>query len=372
MGHDAPRLHSLTLTLTEACNLACPYCFQHPRGSAAMSTSTLRASLDLAARLGGQDCTVVLSGGEPLLVLDLVRQAIAGRTASIRLLTNGTLLDRGLLFELVAADVELQISCDGVAAAQDQRAPDTWAGIAGILASLRKDAPSFLQRRVSLAMVITPANVGLLSRSVAWALASGCAQIVVEPARGLAADWGAEACALLWREMTRVVALARREQRRSGRAPLAILQPVSALGRMSPDACDAASLRSLTVAADGQVQGCGYLASAARRHRTPALVRAAARLALGHIDDPDLDARWQHRVTTPAAPLFPRIRRTAPGRRCRDCRWLRQCVVCPAAGPDPERAPDAHCLYQRLLARPLDLGYPYGCQPQTLSAGTVP
>jgi len=104
----------------------------------------------------------------------------------------------------------------------------------------------------------------------------------------------------------------------------------------------------------------------------PALVRAAARLALGHIDDPDLDARWQHRVTTPAAPLFPRIRRTAPGRRCRDCRWLRQCVVCPAAGPDPERAPDAHCLYQRLLARPLDLGYPYGCQPQTLSAGTVP
>lgn len=372
MGLDAPRLHSLTLTLTEACNLACPYCFQHPRGSTTMSAATLRASLHLAARLGGRDCTVVLSGGEPLLALDLVRQAIAGRAGSTRLLTNGILLDRALLAELADADVELQISCDGVAAAQDQRAPDTWAGLAGILASLRKDAPSYLQRRVSLAMVITPANVGLLSRSVAWALASGCAQIVIEPARGLAADWGDEACALLWREMARVVALARREQRRSGRAPLAILQPASAFGRMSPDACDAASLRSLTVAADGQVQGCGYLAAAARRGRSDAVVRAAARLALGHVDDPGLVARWQHRVATPAAPLFPRIRRTAPGRRCRDCRWLRQCLVCPAAGPDPERAPDAHCLFQRLLARPQDLGYPYEGQPHTLHAGTDP
>jgi MoaA/NifB/PqqE/SkfB family radical SAM enzyme len=367
-----PRLHSLTLTLTEACNLACRYCYQRPRGHRTMSDATLAASLGLAHRLGGGRCTLVLSGGEPLLAPDLVREAIAHRTDPIRLITNGTLLDAALLAELVAADIELQISCDGVSPAQDQRAPGTWAGLAGTLASLQRDAPTYLQRRVSLAMVITPTNVGLLSRSVAWALASRCAEVLIEPARGLADDWGEAACAQLSREMARVVALARGEQQRSGRAPLPILRPRSALGRMSPDACDAASLRSLTVAADGQVQGCGFLAAAARRNGSDAMVRAAARLVLGHVDDPELDARWHDRVTTPAAPLYPRSRRTAPGRRCQDCLSLRQCLVCPAAGPDPRRAPDAHCLFQRLLARPQDLGYQYEGQPRMLNAGTSP
>lgn len=371
-GHARPRLHSLTLTLTEACNLACRYCYQRPRGDRTMSAATLAASLGLAQRLGGGRCKLVLSGGEPLLEADLVREAIAHRTDPIRLITNGTLLDAALLAELVAADIELQISCDGVPAAQDQRAPGTWGRLAATLARLQTDAPSYLRRRVSLAMVITPTNVGLLSRSVAWALASRCAEVLIEPVRGLADDWGEAACAQLSREMARVVALARGEQRRSGRAVLPILRPRPALGRMSPDACDAGSLRSLTVAADGQVHGCGFLAAAARRDGSDAMVRAAARLELGHVEDPGLDDRWHDRVTTPASPLFPRTRRRAPGRRCQDCPSLRQCLVCPAAGPDPWRVPDAHCLFQRVLARPQDLGYQCDDQPPMLDPDTSP
>jgi uncharacterized protein len=96
------------------CNLACPYCYEETfRGKHYMSDETADRFIEMVARdhlSAGRDICLDLYGGEPLLSIPLIRRVAgslftltqrAGVKFSCFLFTNGTLLTRPLVEELV-------------------------------------------------------------------------------------------------------------------------------------------------------------------------------------------------------------------------------------------------------------------------------
>lgn len=124
-------VRNLYLLVAGDCNLTCAYCYAQ-RGSfggspSAMSPETLRTALE---RFVPTDGTLVVSffGGEPLLELDLLRQAVAWgdalaaeRQTGLRyvLTTNGTLLDDERLDFLKTHISHVAVSLDGCAELTD-------------------------------------------------------------------------------------------------------------------------------------------------------------------------------------------------------------------------------------------------------------
>ena len=67
----------LTLFLDHACNLRCSYCYNGRKFSRPMSASVMKRALDLALSERPARLDVSFFGGEPLLHLDLIEEAIA-------------------------------------------------------------------------------------------------------------------------------------------------------------------------------------------------------------------------------------------------------------------------------------------------------
>jgi sulfatase maturation enzyme AslB (radical SAM superfamily) len=108
----------LVLTVTRACNLRCSYCPTAKDGWPSLTEDDARRALDLfAGTFGGG--AVKIFGGEPLLVPDVVRAAIAHAETqpairTIQLSTNGLMLDDAWLDFLAAhPKAILQLSADG-------------------------------------------------------------------------------------------------------------------------------------------------------------------------------------------------------------------------------------------------------------------
>jgi sulfatase maturation enzyme AslB (radical SAM superfamily) len=76
-GPKLPGLRSMTLTVTERCNLRCTYCYMPVTRGRAMDASVADAAVDLLAEHAAADGTVTLAffGGEPFLAQDTVRRA---------------------------------------------------------------------------------------------------------------------------------------------------------------------------------------------------------------------------------------------------------------------------------------------------------
>lgn len=111
----SPTPNSLFLHLTSRCNLTCLHCytgnsFQHPVKD--LPAPLVSRMIDDLADHGGT--SVTLSGGEPLLhpeLKEILRHAAL--RVQIKLLTNGTLIDREWAAFLADMDVYVQISVDG-------------------------------------------------------------------------------------------------------------------------------------------------------------------------------------------------------------------------------------------------------------------
>jgi sulfatase maturation enzyme AslB (radical SAM superfamily) len=109
---------SLILTVTRECNLRCSYCPTAKSGWPSLGVADAIAAVDLfAEQYGGGD--VKLFGGEPLLVPDVVRAAIAHarerpEIRRVYLSTNGLGLDESWLALLEQDDkLILTLSLDG-------------------------------------------------------------------------------------------------------------------------------------------------------------------------------------------------------------------------------------------------------------------
>lgn len=115
---STPEPALLVLTVTRDCNLRCSYCPTVKEGWPSLTIADAERALELfASRYGGG--TVKLFGGEPLLVPDVVRAALARAEMlpaikSIQLSTNGLGLDDAWLDAIERhPKAILQISMDG-------------------------------------------------------------------------------------------------------------------------------------------------------------------------------------------------------------------------------------------------------------------
>ena len=114
------------IILTAGCNLRCSYCYQNDKKARSVDWDTLRASLDLALRSRHEKVNLLFIGGEPLLEFALMQRAVAyveeakacHKRIHYEIITNGMLLAEQHVEFFAAHDFDVQLSFDGVPAAQ--------------------------------------------------------------------------------------------------------------------------------------------------------------------------------------------------------------------------------------------------------------
>lgn len=192
MGHHVRRLD---LFVTEACNLACPYCFALTSERRHISPADARRAVDWLLESEHPRVHITFWGGEPLLRRELMRELVgyARRAArschkelSLALPTNGTLLDDETLGWLYENDVVLFVSIDGDATAQQGRplaqgGCSHRAAAAGLSRALEM-ARALGRRPPAARMTVTPQNAAGLVESVAFLQQLGAREAMVYPA----------------------------------------------------------------------------------------------------------------------------------------------------------------------------------------------
>lgn len=164
----------ITLFLNHACNLECTYCYNGRKFHRPMPREVMRAGVEMA--FFGKDARISFFGGEPLLELDLMREAIAlareiekrkgGKIpARFSMTTNGTLVTPEVLEMLRKERFHLVFSLDGCRESHELTRPfpggrSSYDLIVENLKRAMVAIPS-----VETITVIDPVNVHLLPRS---------------------------------------------------------------------------------------------------------------------------------------------------------------------------------------------------------------
>ncbi len=162
-----------TLHVTDACNMACRYCYVK-QDTHRMTAGTARAAVDLAAETAGAS-GIIFFGGEPLFCRDLICETVAyaesvQRQGNVRfhfkITTNGLLLDEEFLRYSVEHEVFIALSHDGVRPAHDANRvlPDG----RGTFDRLEQAAADLLRYRpyAPVLMTVAPDTVGYYADSV--------------------------------------------------------------------------------------------------------------------------------------------------------------------------------------------------------------
>lgn len=171
-------LRNLALKVTDHCNLACRYCFQHgqerPRGAAApvhMDRETALAGVERLLEQAPPEAELVISfyGGEPFLNFPLIRAVVEhvaaawpARTVGYIVTTNGTRVSDAALDFLVRHRFGVLLSLDGPAPVNDRyrvakrTGRGQYAAAAAFLARLRARDSGYPERSVRLAMTLAP------------------------------------------------------------------------------------------------------------------------------------------------------------------------------------------------------------------------
>ncbi len=180
----ATRPHLLTawLHVTNACNLACTYCFVR-KNNEAMSEEVGLAAVDAVFRSaqaeGFRAVKLKYAGGEATLNFDLVRtlhrhahslSQATGMGLEEVLLSNGVAITSDMLDFIRAADMTLSISLDGLSQGHD--AQRVFINGAGSAAHVRRGIERAIAHDVHPHLSITVAthNVDALPETVAFAL----------------------------------------------------------------------------------------------------------------------------------------------------------------------------------------------------------
>lgn len=123
---------SVTLGLTNNCNLNCTYCFEGVKNRGVMPPDVAKRAVDWVFRddVSGPANSVDISffGGEPLLQFDTIktvvpyarkRAAQLGKSVTFGITTNGTLFKRDVAKFWIDNDLGVLLSCDGTRTAHD-------------------------------------------------------------------------------------------------------------------------------------------------------------------------------------------------------------------------------------------------------------
>jgi uncharacterized protein len=186
-------LRHLDLFVTEACNLACPYCFARERRDVAnMPVEMAYQAIAWLCDSSSPRVHITFWGGEPLLRLawltqvagEFQRQASnARKSTSMSLPTNATLLSDEALSWIRRFDVKVFLSIDGDEGTQARR-PLASGKNSHELASagLRAALSQRPRRPISVRMTVTPDNVEQLPDNVLYFANQGVRRLMVYPA----------------------------------------------------------------------------------------------------------------------------------------------------------------------------------------------
>ncbi|WP_069931581.1 PapB family radical SAM/SPASM ranthipeptide maturase [Streptomyces agglomeratus] len=221
LGFSRPNLTGLSLQVTDACNLACSYCYFYKKDPVALTHEIIDRSLDLLDRECGEssaDWHVNLFGGEPTLRPDLIRYICSnvrsraesrGKNVSFSMTTNGTRFDQRLLDLTTEFEISTMLSLDGNQKAHDKfrQYQDGRGSFDQIVAHLEwlKAAPHFKVR-----LTISPLTVEFLAESLEDLVELGITNIATSQV--MEQEWSPEHLTTFAEQWQRVGALYIRER----------------------------------------------------------------------------------------------------------------------------------------------------------------
>jgi len=192
VGFTRPRLGGLSLQVTDACNLACSYCYFYKKDPVALTEEIVDRSLDLLERESdpaGPEWHVNLFGGEPTLRPDLIRYICSnarsrgqahGKHVTFSMTTNGTRFDQRLLDLTSEFGISTMLSLDGNKKAHDKfrQYQDGRGSFDQIVTHLPwlKSAPNFKVR-----LTVSPLTVEFLAESLEDLIGLGITDIATSP-----------------------------------------------------------------------------------------------------------------------------------------------------------------------------------------------
>ncbi len=203
----------LTLVLTHACNLGCPYCYMGKKFGRRMPKEIGEKSLRWAfdKLQPGSEIQVGYFGGEPLMAWDLLQhfhlkaEALA-RDKNVKLIgtvtTNATLLTEEQMKWMAEHNVVIAVSLDGIKEAHDATRPfvngssSHTATLRGLKIALRH-APL-----TEVICVIDPGNVRYMADSARFILSQGVR--VLSLSMNYSAPWDEESMAIYEAQMQEV------------------------------------------------------------------------------------------------------------------------------------------------------------------------
>lgn len=358
----------ILIVLTDRCNLNCAYCYQTATKSRSIPWEAVRAGIDFALKGSSPEIDLIFSGGEPLLDFDRLREAVVyadaarppGKRVQYRISTNGLLLSQEIAGFLQEHEFTVQLSFDGIAAAQDCRAPGTFQILDQMLDSLRAGHPDLFARGLRVSMVVTPLTVNHMAESVAHFLRKDVRNIIIAPVIGHQEGWEAGKITELDAQIGAIAETCLRHLERTGEVPVRIFGKTRAQNREEGHKrrlCGGLRGTSLVVDADGQVLGCPLFSESCKDIRAGSPLSAVNTLLMGDIREPGLSERRAAACEAARLLLPPgwEERRHSSYGRCRDCEYFDGCSICPvsivndAQEPGTFRVPDFICAFNQAV-----------------------
>src|SRR5262249_32293720 len=144
-----------------------------------------------------------------------------------QIVTNGTLLTDEHLQLFDDYGFELQISFDGVKAAQDFRSRDSFRVLDAWLDRLRTDWPRIFQQTLSVSITLVVDALPHLADSIDYFIAKQVREVAISPAVTYQTRWRDDVMPELERQFSRILAACVDEYRRTGAVPLVLFRRTS-------------------------------------------------------------------------------------------------------------------------------------------------
>jgi sulfatase maturation enzyme AslB (radical SAM superfamily) len=329
-----------------------------------MNWVTFRRTLDWARSLRPPPERIVVSGGEPLLVLSTLKRAVlywesvglGGTTTQWVLQTNGTLIDRTTLEFLATARFAIDLSFDGIAAAQEFRERETFAHLDGVLDWISRGDSGLPPGNLTVLMTVHSATIGAMADSFAYLLGKQVANISISPAHGRAGLGASDPTREMEQAFDHVGELSLRHFATTGTVPFIPFRTDCGLPPLpweSRTMCGVLRGDTPAVDVDGSVYGCAMLVQGAAARARPWLQAEIDGLRIGKIADPGLDAGFDAFVANAwRSPFLTNKQdKSSASARCAICPAISECDLCPVSiglipgNDDPNRVPDFACAF---------------------------
>jgi sulfatase maturation enzyme AslB (radical SAM superfamily) len=280
----------------------------------------------------------------------------------IHLFTNGVRLDAKTARYLVCRDVQIDLSFDGVASAQDDRSRGSFDVLDRLLLGLQRNHPEHFRTRLAVKVTLTSRNVPFLASSIRYFLSRGVRDVDVLPVVTHDPGWNVQARDELDQQLAAVVRASIAEYRLSGDVPFRPIRNREAPARHSPAGglvCGAARSDALFVDVDGSIPPCAAMARSCLPQPPPLVGDVMNALGALHVSDPELPEKLKARERRATRlPLLSerRARLDLPG-RCSACRLRGACQICPvsvgfaSAASRANRIPAIQCDFNRLVEK---------------------